>query len=421
MGFDPKVELTNLNQRLGELASRLEDAVRRGKVDKAGARGGKTIETVIHNIHDLFTHGVTHEGLTNLLRREIRETLHFYTREIDFKALGSLPRFKRYPLLAWKLFLATAYRLSPPRRIAFAIAIFSFLIGLLQLLPAGRQPQDALSGFFWWFVALVILFTLLLMELKDKLGLKGDLEVAREIQIALTPSAPYECNTVRIISRMRPANTVGGDYHDIIDLGGDRVGVVIGDVAGKGMPAALLMALLQGSLRTLVTADFRGGELIRRLNEYLSDSIPANRLVTLFYAELDTVAGDLGYTNAGHNAPFLLRGGRIVERLHTTSLVLGVLRDAAFDVREIRLEPDDRLVLFTDGVTEAFNQNDQEYGEERLGAFLQNQSASSEEELISGIVRDVLSFCDAASPGDDMTLMCVSRRQAANRADTSTC
>ncbi len=403
-------DLNDLSQRLTELGARLDAKVRSVHGDKAAQKGLRIAETVFSNLRDLFTRGVTHEGLRDMVRREVRETVHFYTSQIDFDALRILPWFKRYPFTVWKLFTATAFRLSPPRRIAFAIATFAFLVGCIEFLASFSRPENFGSGLFWWSIAIVIIVLLLLMELRDKLDLKGDLEIAREIQIGLVPSLPFQKGEVDIRSHMRPANTVGGDYYDIIDLEESLVGIVIGDVAGKGIPAALLMALLQGSLRTLLSAGFRGPELIAKLNEYLCDNIPANRLVTLFYGELHTDSGRFRFVNAGHNAPYLLRQDQPFERLEATSLVLGVLRDATFEVKESHLGPGDRLFLFTDGVTEAFNPKEEEYGEERLTKFLQRYPNKEQDQLIADLIRDVLAFCDSSRPGDDITLMVIKHR-----------
>jgi sigma-B regulation protein RsbU (phosphoserine phosphatase) len=204
---------------------------------------------------------------------------------------------------------------------------------------------------------------------------------------------------------MRPANTVGGDYFDLIDLGGGRLAIVVGDVAGKGMPAALLMALLQASLRTLISAGFRGGELIEKLNAHLFANIPSNRLITLFYAEADPATGALRYVNAGHNAPFVLRTGGAVERLPATTVALGVLPDAEFGPSEACLGPEDRLFLYTDGVTEAFNAQDLEYGEQRLETFLSRHREAAPADLVDAVVKDVLAFGGPVPPHDDMTLM----------------
>jgi serine phosphatase RsbU (regulator of sigma subunit) len=400
-------DLNDLSQRLADLGARLDAKLRSPEAQKARKGALRIAEIVFSDIRELLTRGVTHEGIRDLVRREVRDTARFYTSQIDFAALRELPAFKRYPFCAWKIFTATAFRLSPPRRIAFAIGFLVFLIGCIQFIASFSQPRAQGAGIFYWLIAIGIFLLLLLMELRDKLDLKGDLEIAREIQIGLVPSLPFKKGAIDIHSRMRPANTVGGDYHDIIDLGENLIGIVIGDVAGKGIPAALLMALLQGSLRTLLTAGLRGPELIAKLNIYLCENIPANRLVTLFFGELRTDTGEFRYVNAGHNAPYLLRPGQPAERLEATSLVLGVLRDAMFESRSDRIEPGDRLLLFTDGVSEAFNEKDEEYGEDRLTQFLQRYTGDDQDKLITDIIQDVLTFCDSNRPGDDITLMVV--------------
>jgi serine phosphatase RsbU (regulator of sigma subunit) len=343
---------------------------------------------------------VTRDGVRGFLETETREVFHFFTRDVDFAPLKSRPWYKRLPSAAWRIFLAVAHRLSPPRRILFAISVPLLFFGWAwYMLSSHDLPYPTL-------VAGTLLLVLLVMELKDKLTLKGDLEIAKQIQFGLLPFEPRSKEGTTIHVAMRPANTVGGDYFDVIDLGVGTA-LVVGDVAGKGMPAALLMALLQGSLRTLVTAGLRGSELISKLNVHLCANIPSNRLITLFYGELD--GGRLKYVNAGHNAPFLLRRGGAVERLPATGVALGVIREAAFATAETRIESGDRLVLFTDGVTEASNGQDEEYGEERLVAFLSALRASGPEELIEGLIADVLHFCGNVHTRDDMTLMVVDR------------
>ncbi|HYK90965.1 MAG TPA: PP2C family protein-serine/threonine phosphatase [Acidobacteriota bacterium] len=406
----PKEDIPSLRQRLADFSAQFEETLRPG-VPKRRPPGGGSVSDLVQGLRDLFTQGVTREGMRDLIRRDARETFDFYTRGIDFKSFQPLPWFKRYPAIAWRLFVALAYKLSPPRRIAFAVAYILGLVGWIQLVLYITRwgPPSEDSGALWLFLSFGIIFLLLLMELRDKLDLKGDLEIAREIQFGLVPQGPFQHNGTSIHCYMRPANTVGGDYYDIMQLTETRVGIVVGDVAGKGMPAALMMALLQGSLRTLITAGHRGAELMTKLNEYLCANIPENKLVTLFYGELDTKAGELRYVNAGHNAPVLIRGGLNLERLPATSLVMGIDRNTPFEERQVELRSGDRLLLFTDGVTEAFNLKDEEYGEARLTDFLQRNAALSSDELIKAIVGDVLKFCGAARPGDDMTLMAITR------------
>ncbi len=407
-----KSDLNNLHDRLTNFAARFDEQFKKARA----AHKGTPLETFLGNLNDLFTRGVTGEGLRDLIQRDTRDTLRFFTREIDFEALKPLPWWKRIPTLAWQVFLALAFRLNPPRRIAFVVATLSIFIGLLQLFsvpppPDTGQPAIAIStgGTLWFLIGGGLFMLLLLMELRDKLDLKGDLEIAREIQAGLVPARPFQQGSIDIDSFMRPANTVGGDYHDIIELSPNQVAVVIGDVSGKGMPAALLMALVQGSLRTLITAGLRGTELITRLNDYLVASFPSNRLVTLFYSELDTSTGILRYVNAGHNPPFLSRSGGAMDRLDTTAMVLGVEKGMSLEEKSTVLEQGDHLLLFTDGISEAFNEKDEEYGENRMTEFLRKNASLNHKALIQAMIRDVLRFCGTSRLTDDMTLVWISR------------
>jgi phosphoserine phosphatase RsbU/P len=366
------------------------------------------------NLQDLFTRDVTGKGLQELVHQDARDTYRFFTREIDFSDLRPLPWHVRYPMGLWRIFEAMAYRLSPARRILFALAVPLLAFGWIRYFGAWlSRGLFSLPPFFWWEAWLLggatILFFLLVLELRDKLALKGDLEIARQIQFGLLPFEPYAQGGIAVETAMRPANTVGGDYFDLIELAEDRTAVVIGDVAGKGMPAALLMALLQGSLRTLITAGLRGGEMIARLNDHLCANIPPNRLITLFYAEIDGKTGEMSCVNAGHNPPYLLRASGATERLSTASVALGILPGEQYPPHSVTLCVGDSLLLYTDGITEAFNSADEEYGEARLDAFLQCRGDLSLKDLIAWLVQDVLAHCGSERPRDDMTLMAIRR------------
>jgi hypothetical protein len=397
-------ELTSLRRRLNDFARQFDDRARKSAQDPARRKARS-----FHEVQDLFTRDITSEGLRDLVQRDTRDTFRFFTRSIDFETLRLMPWYKRYPLVVWRVFLGAAYRLNPPRRIAFAIAVATFLVGTIKFAASRASAPGVDTGMGWWFLSLALFFALLMMELRDKLDLKGDLEIAREIQFGLVPSEPVTREGFSICARMRPANTVGGDYYDIIELSDGAMGVVVGDVAGKGMPAALLMAMLQGSLRTLISAGFRGGRLIGKLNDYLVANIPANSLVTLFYGELETRNGALRYVNAGHNAPFLLRKDSC-ERLPSTGTVLGFFPGLPYEETCTTLFAGERLLLFTDGLSEAFNAADEEYSEARIQDFLQANRELSDRELIDGLIRSVLEFCSGTRPGDDMTLMTIARR-----------
>jgi sigma-B regulation protein RsbU (phosphoserine phosphatase) len=378
---------------------------------RPGARPALT-EDYWQALRDLFTRDLTHQGLRELLQQEAQDTFRFLTREANLAELAPLPWHERVPKTLWRSFLAMAYRLSPWRRVLFAASALVLPFGwlwfaahLVGVGPFSLEPFT--NGRVWLLLSATALFFLLAMELRDKLGLKGDLEVARQIQFGLLPFEPWERDGVTIATAMRPANTVGGDYFDIIELGGGRIGIAVGDVAGKGMPAALLMALLQGSLRTLISAGLRGEELVKKLNAHLCASIPSNRLITFFYGELDPSSGQLRYVNAGHNPPFVLAARQPSARLAATAMALGITTDTGFQSMALELEPGDRLVLYTDGVTEAENPRDEEYGDLRLQAWLEANRDETGRHLIDGVIREVLAHCGTARPRDDMTLLCL--------------
>lgn len=263
----------------------------------------------------------------------------------------------------------------------------------------------------------VIFSGLILLMLAEvfRLGadMKGDLETARKIQFDLVPGEIFRKNDAVVQARMRPAEIVGGDLYDVFDLDEKRLAVIVGDVTGKGLPAAMLMASVLGSVRALCTAGLRGGELIAALNRHVCTSnASGDRLVTLFYGELDTTTGEMTYVNAGHNPPILLRSDGRVDRLQPTAMVLGVMADTVVESRQVEIKPADRLLLFTDGFSEAFNKRDEEYGEERLTKSFVRVRTLPPSVAVERLISDVLSFCGSAEPSDDMTLMLVERQPA---------
>ncbi len=392
-------------------AARLEAKARAFGAGAPGAGGAAPAldEDYWQTVRELFTRDVTPKLLRELVQQEPVETFRYFTRDVDLSGLAGLPWYKRVPLSIWRVFLAMAYRLNPARRIVFAVGVPLLLLAWLRFVLLELTSATLPGGFPLTLFAATLVLGLLILELRDKLTLKGDLEIARQIQFGLLPFEPFEQDGISVRAAMRPANTVGGDYFDIVEMEAGRLGIVVGDVAGKGMPAALLMALLQGSLRTLVTAGLQGASLIEKLNAHLCANIPSNRLITLFHAELVRGSGALRYVNAGHNAPFLLRSDGRVERLAATSIALGVLPETEYPPLETPFSPGDRLVLYTDGVTETFDGHDVEYGEERLAAYLTSHARLGAKELIEGVMSDVLAFAGPVRPRDDMTLMVVGR------------
>jgi phosphoserine phosphatase RsbU/P len=398
----------DLRERFDTLASRFG----RGP---SGAPPGAG-EDYWRHVQDLFTRDVTRRSFRELVEQDTQDTFRFFTREVDFGTLARRPWYQRWPLGAWRVFLAIAFRLSPARRVAFAVAvpILAFALGASLLHRVLGASWEVPSLFDWLLFAAVALFLLLVLELRDKLALKGDLEIARQIQFGLLPFEPVARGDFSVHASMRPANTVGGDYFDVIDVAPGTMGVVIGDVAGKGIPAALLMALLQGSLRTLITAGLRGEAVVAALNRHLHAHIPSNRLVTLVYAEVELATGTVRYVNAGHNPPLLVRGDGRTERLMPNGMALGILAESPYEAVPVTLERGERLLLYTDGITEASNARDEEWGEDRLRATLSASAALDGPALLERVRGEVLGFCDLVRPRDDMTLLLLSR--AAGRA-----
>lgn len=403
--------MPDLKQRIEEFAGRFQETV--WPRTRTGARSAPALrEDYWESLRELFTRDVTGEGFRELLQNDPRETLRYFTREIDFDALRPRPWYERYPQGAWRVFQALAFRLSPARRVLFAAAVPLLALGWLRAILARLGSGSLLSPpvlLEWMLAAGTVVLFLLAVELRDKLLLKGDLEIARQIQFGLLPFEPFHRPGASVEAAMRTANTVGGDYFDVIELPDARLSIVLGDVAGKGMPAALLMALLQGSLRTLLTAGLRGAALIERLNAHLFANIPANRLITLFYSELDPLAGTLTYVNAGHNFPYVLRRAGGLERLPATAPALGVVETAEVVEQGLSLEPGDRLFAFTDGVTEAFDPAEQEYGEERLERVLAGSATLSARALLEAVEADVVDFARTSRFRDDMTTLVLTR------------
>ena len=406
-------ELEDLRHRFETFASRFAERAEGREPRPPGAEGAAQPRPVLsedywENVQELFTHGVTERELRNLFEADTPESFHYFTREVGGEPPVPLPWYKRHPRLAWRVFLAMAFRLGPARRLVFALAVPVLAVGWVRFMFSILVGSNLPTIYGWVLAASTLLLFLLVLELRDKLVLKGDLEIARQIQFGLLPFEPFSRRGLSVSAAMRPANTVGGDYFDVVELEDGRIAFAVGDVAGKGIPAALLMALLQGSLRTLLSAGFRGSDLVTKLNDHLNSNIPRNRLITLFYAEYFPDRGEIEYVNAGHNPPFLLRPGAC-ERLDATGLALGVLSGEAYESRRVTLQRGERLFIYTDGVTEAFSPEDEEYGEERLLALLAAQAHLDDTTLVEAVRADVLRFCRTVRPRDDMTLMVVSR------------
>ena len=229
---------------------------------------------------------------------------------------------------------------------------------------------------------------------------------ARAIQEGFLPKEIVQLPGYEISSAWQSARIVGGDYFDVLPFDGESCGLCIADVAGKGLPAALLMSNLQAAVRGLASPALTPEDLCSRLNALLCRNMASDRFVTLFYAHLDGPERRLRYVSAGHNPPFVLHADGSHDRLREGGLVLGVFTNQTFKSDAIRLRTGDRMVLFTDGVTEACNSEDEEFGEERLLEVLQENRSRSATEIQKKILQTVAEF-SRAPWRDDATLLVV--------------
>ncbi len=232
-----------------------------------------------------------------------------------------------------------------------------------------------------------------------------ELEIARQVQARLFPQCRPAIESLDYAGACIQARQVGGDYHDFLDLGHGRFGLVIADISGKGIAAALLMANLQANLRSqCAIALDEPVRLLRSVNRLFYDNTNESSYATMFFAEYDNRARRLRYANCGHLPPLVLREDGGVDRLESTGTVVGLFRDWDCDIAERCLAPGDTLALYTDGVTESFNEAEEEFGEERLIAALERERSAPAESAIAAVVEDVRRF-SPHEQHDDITLI----------------
>jgi phosphoserine phosphatase RsbU/P len=232
-----------------------------------------------------------------------------------------------------------------------------------------------------------------------------ELEIAKQVQARLFPQSQPPLKTLDYAGLCIQARKVGGDYYDFLDLGQQRLGFVIGDISGKGIAAALLMANLQANLRSqCAIALDQPRRLLRSVNQLFCENTPQGAFATLFFAEYDDQLGRLRYANCGHLPALLLRSDNTVERLDSTATVLGAFKEWDCEIAECHLQQGDTLVFYTDGITESWNSAEEEFGEHRLVEVLQRHRALSSQTLLASIVEEVRQF-STNEQRDDITLI----------------
>jgi len=377
-----------------------------------------------------YTHDLTSEELGKLFTRETPEAYRFFARGINTAELDGLPWHKRAVKYAQAFFLAFTMRLSPARRLMYGVALAFAVIGLIQLF----------AGFGWMRVPIPIalffvhiqvpapLFAngtialasgfllmnlLVLLEVADRLSLKRDLEVAKEIQNAMLPNGTWSGPGVEAFGLTKPANTVGGDFYDILPQPDGTVLVALGDVAGKASPAALLMALLLAILRTLVDERLPLPALVKRLNLQVTRHAPASRFITLFLASFNPATGRLEFVNAGQTPPLLRRQNGSIERLMSGGVALGMFEGSEYEVGEVHLQPGDALLMYSDGMTEVESPDGVPFDEAGLERTLALYAGAYQQSAAAELGRAVFDAVERHRRDqrlqDDLTVLVLSR------------
>jgi sigma-B regulation protein RsbU (phosphoserine phosphatase) len=387
-----------------------------------GARGSRRAR--LSAFFDTYTKDLTAEDLQRLFTRDTREAYRFLTRGVQTDAFKTLPRHKRLLAQARVLFLAFTMKLSPARRIVYGASLVLALIGLLNLfqgvgLVEGEVPPFGTNvgvpapmfhpGTVSLLIAFLLMNLLVLLEVADRLSLKNDLEIARDIQQAMLPSSGHGAPGVETFGTSRPANTVGGDFYDIIPLDDGRLIIALGDVAGKGSPAALLMALLLAMMRTLVDEQLEAADLVTRLNVQVCRQAPGTRFITLFYAVYQPLTGEMTYVNAGHTHPLLIRANKTCERLTDGGIALGMFDHSTYRTGQVVIQPDELVAVYSDGITEAENPGGRPFDESGLESALTVNLNRTLAEIGASVVRAVEQHTTDTRLADDLTILLLRR------------
>jgi len=337
------------------------------------------------------------------LRRDFKELYAFYIDGETQERMKKYPRIKQFIFVSWYLLKSLLLKLNSARRVLLVVSIVLFVAGNISI-GEGEFHID-INGVF---LSYLLLLLVLMLELKDKLLAHDELRIGRTVQKALLPEENPTISGWSIWLFTRPANDVGGDLVDYINLDGSRLGVALGDVAGKGLGAALLMSKLQSTIRA-IAPDYKSlSDLGERINLiFCRDSLP-NKFATLIYFEVAQNSGSVRLLNAGHLPPLVLHGSSVQPLKHGAP-ALGLMKTSKFEELVINLDPGDTIVTYSDGVTEARNGNNEFFGDERLISIVGKSAGQSPERIGERILNEVDAFVGESPRSDDLSLVIAKR------------
>jgi len=341
------------------------------------------------------------------LRDETRDIRDFYITQDKRDELMKMGRFKRWFVLTWWILKSMFLKLTPARRILLAAGLI-LIISARVVSPSSGADVDLQYEGFRLFLGLAAIILVLLLELKDKLLAHSELQAGRAVQKAMNPERAPLVPGWHVWLFTRPANEVGGDLVDFMKLNGDRFGITVGDVAGKGLGAALLMVKIQATLRALAPDYESLTSLARKVNEILSrDGIPS-RFASLIFVHVSSTSGAIRYINAGHMPPLLLRTTGIQE-MEKGEPALGLAPGTTYTEHELQLSLGDTLLLYSDGIIEAQNLQGEFFGSDRFKTLCRSLAGSTPNTVGERIIAEVELFVGQARGSDDLSLAIIQR------------
>ena len=331
----------------------------------------------------------------------------FYLTEHDRARLSEMRPLKQTVVRLWWLLKSLLLKLTPARRLLLIFGIWFLIAG-----PGAIDVSKGNVSFHTPWLGALTLLMLLMLELKDKLTARDELEAGRRVQLALLPETSPAIPGWDVWLYTRPANDVGGDLVDHLQLDEQRHFVALGDVAGKALPAALLSVKLQATLRALAPQFENLADLGAGINRILfRDGLPT-RFASLVHLELTSGSGRVRLLNAGHMPPLVVRGGSVTVT-ERGSMVLGIMPEATFFEQLIEVQEGETLVVYSDGVSEAMNDAGDFFGDDRLLEAVRQGARLPSSALGAGVLEAVSSFVGDAVPNDDLSLLVLKRRAAA--------
>ncbi len=329
------------------------------------------------------------------LRRDFRETYDFYLSDEERLKMAKMGRIQRSLFSSYYMIRSLFLRLSPARRLVVIIAFFMAWTGF-----SGDGDET--------FLGFLIMFFVLGLELKDKTMARDELQEGRAVQLAIMPSSAPEVPGWEIWFHSTPANDVGGDLVDHMALGEHRLAVTLGDVAGKGLAAALMAAKLQATIRAIAPDEDNLSERAGKLNRILRrDGVP-NRFISMIHCDVSTDSGEIHYVNAGHHPPLLIHEDGLSE-LQRGDAAIGLSPDTTFKGHDVQLGENDLFVIYSDGVTEARNEIGRFYSDERFLDLVRHCHGMSAASLGERIIESVSTFVQGGPQSDDLSLVILRR------------